>query len=989
MSPTLAAGPADYPWLSGSGPLKLVDSAVAPLVALARGYLTLEQGAVKGLLAMYQIAPNSKRASQIRDAVGDTDALLMPWYTADQVVEMSRTGIEQRSPGPQLRPAPENARVVGDKVIKYENLAGSQSVIGPHPAVPASWLTAGGLPIVFTEGMLKADSALSAMLLAAGVTPAELAVAPGENDAMAARGKLASLMERIPQAKRFVIYGFLSVTTWKNHGEWNAINPKNLDVYVAFDGDVATNPHVHAPARELFALVTRKKGTAHLIDFSAVPTADGSKVGMDDYLSHHGDWTSMLALATTTLPEAPKREYTDGWRMNEADLRCEKWQPPAVEGASGAWLPTRYDFIARVSVIEDRRSLTEAELRAGKLGRTSDARAEDARVEIEVKWRDLNGKECTGTIYGPHTLLMTSPTEWHKVRGGVAIPSAVAALETWPPKELEFVTAMKRHRVEERVVRPLWEHMGWVPTADNTGTMVFVVGEQVIGPDGDTPSAAASGVIDSEVRRASQYGVIIPESTEQARQALREMLALYAPTNPADRVWQNPRHAAVVLAVALRPCVPIRPKTLLVLSGDSGAGKTWTSAAIMGFWQAEPGTWDPQSLPGSASDTAASSMVSISKTPLWVIDDLAPSAEDPHRSKSNAAAIYELLRATFNGSFRARRNADMTAQKTHTPRAVLVLSAEQAPSGQSIVNRVINVHVSRGRFLGSQAATNAVIDAAADHSPASVVTGYILRMLARRIEADGMDDLLARLAKSTEAHLLSAKAAVGDHAGDTTRQASIIADASLSYTMLEWMAAELNMSTEVGERLFALSQDLYDVAHDGYQSTKEVDLGTVVLRGIADLLSSHKAHIAPLGQAGVPVLAGSGDEIIEAGVANDQLGWTLGDEPRPNGPRIGTIIYDGDTPVVLFTPQAAMTELARADSRLSTHTAVAAFSAIIQSGLHHPKWSMQAGRTHLQKVKRAGVVHSGTAVPLATLLEIHTSRHDPLGEDDTEGTDET
>lgn len=965
----------DHPYAAGSGADKLVDSGVAPLVGFARGMRAIRPGDVKALVADIGQAANSKIARQVKRAVGATDALWMPWFQADQVVAMQRSGALAAPASAQLRPDPANRTYdEAGRAAKYINLAGLPTVIGPHPAIPSGWLVDRSRPLMFAEGMLKADSALTGMLLAAGIGPDQLRVDPAE-DVPAARARLAALLETVP-GRQVVVYGFVSVTTFGKNPEWNAIAATG-DCYVAFDGDIATNPAVWRGGAQLFDLLERKGGTPRLIDLSGQQLPDGAKCGVDDYLSKLGDWDALLGLAVDELPPkpaVPQVTRPGDWRMNPQTLCAEEWRAPVDANDPGGWI-VKHRFVARVSVIEDRRQVTGDELRTGEYQQRDDARNLDSFCEIEVSWFDADGIRRLGVVSGPADLMGTLPGEWRRIAGS-AVPSAVNHLATWPPREPEFMVAAKQWRADETVERPLWNHMGWVPT--RAGSPVFVVGTQVVGASGFEAGAAASAVTDAEVRTASRFGVQMPDDDEDARQAVRRVLDTYRPAKAADGPWRNQRNASIFLAAALRPTIPQPCRVPVLLSGASGAGKSWSSAAVMMFWQAEPGTWNERSLPGSAADTFASSEVAISKTPIWVVDDLAPSESNPSAHGRQTDAVNQLIRNVHNGASRARRTADMRAQDMNPPRALLIVSAEQPPDREpSIMNRLVHVQVRARQFLAAtDAPTDRLVQLGGDDgSPQSKVTGYILRMLARRASRAGWPALVEDVRAEMDAHADAAKNVMARH-GSSTRQAKTVADLALGLTALGWAVDELGLDSEYGDLVADMVQDLYVVAREGYESAAGGMVGHQFMASLTSALSAHKAHVGALGQAGPPVTAGTLGYHATSDAVNDLLGWTIGDEqtdPRPGGPRVGQLVSDHNGRLaVLFDPTATY-EAVKAEFRSNSATSV--WESACQAGWQLAEtdggWKVRTsggGAGWRQRVRQGGVSMEGVVVPLWRLL---------------------
>lgn len=973
--------PEDYPFAAGSGATKLAESAIAPLVAHARGTRSLTPGEVRGFLDENDIRSNSSRGKQIRRSVGGTDAMVMPWYHPSQIDKMQKTRTLAPAYTTQLRPNPVNLVPDPDtgKVAKYVNLAGEILIISQHPSTPADWITHNGRRMLFTEGQLKADSAVTAQLLHHGVDPEELRVREGE-DQLAARERLTELHQRIPEDDQVVIIAFFSVTTFSRNNEWNAIRlgdrRHRVPAYVAFDGDVATNPDVYRGAKKAFDIISKNDGEPHLIDLSIIDT-DG-KVGMDDFLAEHGGWTDLLTLATPALPASPEPEPIKGeWSMDAPSCTTREWVPGNEEtGTDGHWREV-LPYIARLAVVEDHRSVSDTETATGEYSVQGDARQQRSVVEIEVSWVDEKGTTRSDTIYGPHTLLMVKPDRWSQTPG-TAIPSSVARLPNWPATSEKFLAAMKSHRADETVVRALWSHMGWVPTPE--GTPVFVVGDQVVGPDGLAPHCAASGVNDTEISNASKFGVVIPDTDQEAYDALVRVLDTYRPADPGDAVWQDPKNAAVFLSTALRPCIPLRSSTPLVLAGASSAGKSFSAAAIICFWQNEPGAWSEKSLPGSASDTAASAEVAMSKTPIWVVDDLAPDGNNHAAAERSAAAVWRLARDSFNGSSRARRNADMTAQTINKPRAQLIITAEQGPDNrESIANRVVLVRVRAGQFLAaSRKPTNKLTKMSRETTDQAIVTGYILRGLARQARDIGWSQLVSDLAETRNAY----KQIATEHStqrGGTDRFADVAADIGMGLTALTQMVGDLedaavDVDPGIIERLAQMRLDLEDVASSADRTARDVQLGRQFIADLRYTLASRAAHVSALGMSGPPISHGADGPIGQAHhELNDLLGWhpASGDnDPRPGGDRVGiiTTLKDSHEPAVLFHTRPSLAAVQRYTGNYRSSNARHVWEDVVRVGLHDTGRTIRDDRWE-QRVSMQSSMQTGIVIPLWRLLD--------------------
>src|SRR5271167_2364324 len=102
-----------------------------------------------------------------------------------------------------------------------------------------------------------------------------------------------------------------------------------------------------------------------------------------------------------------------------------------------------------------------------------------------------------------------------------------------------------------------------------------------------------------------------------------------------------------------------------------------------------------RSMPGSWASTANFNEVLafIAKDALLVIDDFRPGAAERRRLEGEAD---RLLRAAANGAGRGRLNSDTSLRPAHPPRAMILATGEEKPSGESLIARVFLVEVAPG-----------------------------------------------------------------------------------------------------------------------------------------------------------------------------------------------------------------------------------------------------------------------------------------------------
>jgi hypothetical protein len=151
-------------------------------------------------------------------------------------------------------------------------------LIDAHPRV-RPWLGNPSIPLLATEGVRKADSALSA------------AVAEG---------------------KEICTVAIAGVSTWRGkneHGgltalaDWEGIAFNQRTAYVAYDSDAVIKRDVQQQEKRLARLFEAKQAKVKIIRLPAGP--DGEKVGVDDYLAAGHTIHDLLALATDFVDEAP------------------------------------------------------------------------------------------------------------------------------------------------------------------------------------------------------------------------------------------------------------------------------------------------------------------------------------------------------------------------------------------------------------------------------------------------------------------------------------------------------------------------------------------------------------------------------------------------------------------------------------------------------------------------------------------------------------
>jgi len=167
-------------------------------------------------------------------------------------------------------------------------------------------------------------------------------------------------------------------------------------------------------------------------------------------------------------------------------------------------------------------------------------------------------------------------------------------------------------------------------------------------------------------------------------------------------------------------------------------------------------------LPGSWASTANFNEVLafIAKDTLLVIDDFRPGAAERRRLAGEAD---RLLRAAANGAGRGRLKSDDSLRPAHPPRALILATGEERPSGESLIARMLLVEVTPGDIDPKR--LSACQRDAAGGLYAQAMAGYI-QWLAPRL-----DQVRAEM---RAAHARSREQAA--HAGLHRRTPGIVAD---------------------------------------------------------------------------------------------------------------------------------------------------------------------------------------------------------------------
>nr|BFE45297.1 hypothetical protein GCM10017547_31900 [Pseudarthrobacter oxydans] len=918
-------------FITGSGAKKLADSGVAPLIAAARGYLRIDSTNFTTEMKKMDMSLATKQGKRLkRCIVGEaSDGMQMPWYSVANLQSAHRRNEKVEPFTYQIRPAKPEDNEHG-KPIKYEFKSNTGTPLDLHPGTPIDWIDT--TPVVmFAEGMLKGDSAISAYLRSTGVAWTDLEF-DGSFDPVE---KVRSLMNAIPEDDRVLIVSIAGINNAHQHAvDWREIDLKGREGWVAFDADLETKLFVHAAAKKFYEQLD-EKSKMKTIKFlnPAVTSGDNgfmAKAGVDDYLAKYGDWSGLMKQMTSVMPPAPDRtadEKPGAFRVSPSGHSVEEYVP--INNGPGGQISYRWDervdLGGRILSMEVRRQPTDEEMQTGIFDPNVSVDAEDTQVEVQVSWNE-DGIDRSAIVTGPQTILAFPPAFW--VQQGATVPSDVLLHPSWPPRYSKgeaWLAAIKTNRKDERLARTRWMRMGWVPT--ESGCPVFALSDQIVG-DESGDSRAVAGIDDRTLPVASSYGVGTDrlegnwddqEYRDQVEIDFRAVVDAYI----SSGAWTDEAAAVLVLACGLRPAVPLRPRSTLFFWGPKGTGKSYSAQACMYFWARHGSSWQEGRLPGSAQDTQAYIEKAISQTPIWVIDDLAPSP-DKRKSEAEEAKLTDMARAIFNNSTKGRMKGDMTTRPVNQPMAQLIITAENELSIPSVNERLIPVFLGKGKLHPSPDKTDRIISMARHAGTQARFTRHILQYVRyaamnNRAGWHGHMDHLMQVQRDLKASVSTSMNVMAGSPTTVERASNLATDVLLPLTVLKEMAVELGMEDTFVEQ-FSLN-GLYDsvirLISDAHVENQHSAPGTSLVRALRSLLSMGSAHVISKDDPTHPPVVGDDSKAI-----NHKLGWRVDGtdgEFRPSGPTIGVVVSAKGQQVILFDPVSAFSQAQKAFPALIQH----------------------------------------------------------------------
>jgi len=438
-----------------------------------------------------------------------------------------------------------------------------------------------------------------------------------------------------------------------------------------------------------------------------------------------------------------------------------------------------------------------------------------ARIVTEIKRDDgvdsMREFEIQERLGGQTRRLMVAAAQFASMKwvteqlGARAVIAAGMGIKDQVREAIQLLSA------PQMAERTIYAHTGWRRL---DGGWAYLHGGGALGTSG-----AVAGVETS--LPAALAPLILPASPTGAdlRNAIRASLAVLdlAP----DRV------TVPTLGAVWRSILGAADFSVFV-HGATGRFKTALASLLQQHFGAG---FAAHRLPGSWASTANFNEVLafIAKDALLVIDDFRPGAGERRRLEGEAD---RLLRAAANGAGRGRLKSGTSLRPAHPPRALILATGEERPSGESLIARMLFVEVTPGD-IGPKRLSARQRDAAGGLY-AQAMAGYI-QWLALRL--DGVR------AEMSAAHARYREQAA--HAGLHRRTPGIVADLFIGWQRFLDFAHEAEALTRSEAEVYRARvwNALIKVAHRQLEHLQEANPVDRFLGLLRSAISTGHAHL--------------------------------------------------------------------------------------------------------------------------------------------------
>jgi hypothetical protein len=878
----------------------LSEAGVAPLVALARGYRALTGEEAPAFGKEHCIGRTTTLVfRKLTRLTAREDVTTVPWYRADHRASNWATGDSRAASAIQIIPVSPLIDATTGRIRKSEVLHGNPGTLDAHPAIPREWFTEAPSVVVLPD-VLMADCALTAMLRSEGRTVDELSVRDGELESQALV-RLAAYLMRVEPSTRMLMLALAPEFTQRNRS-FGAMPLAGRRLILAVDAHVDADWKAWRHIQSLRNEAMNGRADVSVLDHGAIPSSVQAADGTPRLASFFANtpWTTVLGRASAHFPVPPAKQERDfeigDWVVDpDGDGVTEYVQRLNASGEAVELVSkVRSRIGGRVESIETHRSPTDREIETARTGEDVDDSAVGIRTcRVLLWWTADDGTTATATVRGPAAILGEKPHDWH--RFGAQIPANLLLNSHWPPprltgaKWLKAVKANNAHPAREQI---RWLTMGWVPV-QGADVCAFISGKTVLALSDEARESTLAGV--SEVVLPGSSGFSLPETLEQFgseawSERVRQDLSALIDNLVLKSPWSDPNLAALIIGSALRSTVPIPSRTSLYFQGPPGHGKSDSAAFVMMFHQARA-HWTGKNLPGSMKDTATAGEQAIAQTNVWVIDDLAPSP-DHQDYKHQQVRAGELIRSVHNGAGKRRSGVDLRAREVFQPRSMLIFTAENALTIQSVRDRTITVHFDHAS-LYSENVRSAHDYRQFDRGPARITVACVqaIQNLASEISWAGLQAHLDGMRRSYTKVATRELSRENPHARVITRHVEMAVDVMMGFAPLALVSALVG--DEDAAALFGIKTSaglptrVARLVANSFSSAAEMTPGSNTVHALRAVLSARHGYIENATDPGKPPLPASDN-------ANSALGWiSQGDgiwQPRANAVAVGHLI---------------------------------------------------------------------------------------------------
>jgi len=394
----------------------------------------------------------------------------------------------------------------------------------------------------------------------------------------------------------------------------------------------------------------------------------------------------------------------------------------------------------------------------------------------------------------------------------------------WPGNairdRLRHAIQHESHRRAKVPRRTVYQHTGW---REINGQWAYLSAGTVIGAGG-----AIEGIQTDLGPELSAYTLPAPSADDGERRA-----AAQASFDSAHVVGDRVAIPLIAMVYLAPLADGLGTDFALWLEGPSRSQKSTLAALMLAHFGAEI---DRTKLTANFTDTANAIEAKLFalKDALTVIDDYAPQPSKQGQHDLDRT-VTRIVRNVGNRAGRGRLHADCSLRREKAPRGLCLMTAEQWPTGESIVARLFGVTVSPGEANLKKLTT----------SQAAGVSGLLSRAMADYIQSLAAD-LAGAISQARD--LWKRYRDMGLREALSGRSPEQLAYLMVGYRFALncWHRAGVLSDSEVERRRKVAWQVLTQLAGDHERRISTAMPAEIFRDTLADLLSAGVVHLLPV-----------------------------------------------------------------------------------------------------------------------------------------------